>query len=238
MLEVFRHANRLSGAEAYSWSFLTEADDIILDNNGLLLHPSTPLANAKHADLVLVVAGFAAWDQNTPELMEWIQSQAKRRTMIGGISNGSFVLAAGGMLDGYAATAHWEDFASFCEQHPGVRARYRRWVVDRQRMTCSGGAATLDLAIEIVRIDLGNDIARRVSRQMLLEDFDRTNQPGAPRVYDGSHHYSPQVQQILRLTDTDIDGEINVQRLADKAALAVERCYASSKKKRVSRPVI
>ena len=220
MLEVFRHANRLSGAEAYTWSFLTEADDIILDNNGLLLHPSTPLANATDADLVLVVAGFAAWDQQTPELMAWVQTQANQKTMVGGISNGSFLLASNGLLDGYAATAHWEDFASFCERHPAVRARYRRWVIDRQRMSCSGGAATLDLAIEIIRLDLGDDIARRVSRQMLLEDFERNDQEITPRVYDGSHHYSPRVQQILRLTDTDIDGEINVQKLADKAGLS------------------
>ncbi len=220
MLEVFRHANRLSGSEAYTWSFLTEADDIILDNNGLLLHPSTPLANAQHADLVLVVAGFAPWDQRPLELMTWVQSQALRQAMIGGISNGSFVLAASGLLEGFAATAHWEDFASFCEMYPSVRARYRRWVIDRQRMSCSGGAATLDLAIEIIRLDLGDDIARRVSRQMLLEDFERSDQQVAPRVYDGSHHYSPQVQQILRLTDTDIDGEINVQKLADKVGIS------------------
>ena len=93
MLEVFRHANRLSDSQAFHWSFLTESDDIILDNNGLLLHPSTPLANAQDADLSLAVAGFAAWDLDSPGLTAWILSQADQGRMVGGISNGSFVLA-------------------------------------------------------------------------------------------------------------------------------------------------
>ena len=220
MLEVFRHANRLSGCLAYRWSYLTENDDVILDNNHLQLHPSAPLADVVSADLVLVVAGFAAWDLNIPNLITWIQTQADQGAMLGGISNGSFILARAGLIDGYTATAHWEDFASFSERHPRVHAQYRRWVIDRQRMSCSGGAATLDLAIEVVRQDMGDDIARRVSRQMLLENFEPFNRQDVPKVYDGSHHYSPRVQQILHWADIGIEGDNTVNSLAKKTHMS------------------
>ena len=80
--------------------------------------------------------------------------------MLGGISNGSFVLAKMSLLDGYAATTHWEDFSSFCELHPKVKSRYKRFVIDRNRISCSGGASTLDLFLEMVREDLGNKVAQ------------------------------------------------------------------------------
>lgn len=219
MLEVFRHANRLSGCEAYRWSYVTETDDVIVDNH-LLLHSTTPLADVISVDVALVVAGFAAWELNSPNLIAWLQAQSSHGAMLGGISNGSFILARAGLIDGYIATAHWEDFASFSERYPLVHAQYTRWVIDRQRMSCSGGAATLDLAIEVVRRDRGDDIARRVSRQMLLEDFEPFDGHDVPKVYDGSHHYSPRVQQILRWADMGIEGDMTVKSLADKTHMS------------------
>jgi len=220
MLEVLRHANRLSGIDAYHWSYITETDDVILDNNNLLLQPSVTLDDVALADVVLVVAGFVAWDLNTPNLIAWMQSQAKHGAMLGGISNGSFILAKAGLIDGYTVTSHWEDFANFNERYPRVHAQYRRWVIDRQRMSCSGGASTLDLAIELVRRDMGDVIARRVSRQMLLEDFEPFNRQDIPKVYDGSHHYSPRVQQILHWADIGINGDISVEGLAKKTNMS------------------
>lgn len=219
-LEVLRHANRLGGQEVYRWSFLCEEDEGVLDSNGLWLHPSTRVEMAKDADMSFIVAGFKAWGLRMPRLSKWLGGQARKGAILGGISNGSFVLADMGLLEGYAATTHWEDFSSFCELHPDVKGRYQRFVVDRKRMSCSGGASTLDLFLEIVRDDLGNDLARKVSRQMLLEDYTGQNSGMAPRVFDGSHHYSPQVQRILSLLDAGIDGPMTVNMLADQVGLS------------------
>ncbi|MEZ5479382.1 MAG: helix-turn-helix domain-containing protein [Thiolinea sp.] len=220
VLEVLRHANRMAGQPVYHWSFLTEEDKVIVDANGLWLYPSLPLKQAGDASLVFVVAGFAAWDIEAPALLGWLQRQARHGAMLGGISNGSFVLARAGLLDGFAATTHWEDFSSFCERFPAVRARYQRFVLDRRRMSCSGGASTLDLALEVVRHDLGPEIARQVSRQMLLEDVVPPKAPVEnPRVLDGSRHYSHRVQRILTLLDAGLDGEMTVQRLAEQVGL-------------------
>lgn len=219
-LEVLRHANRLGGKDVYKWSFLSEEDEGVLDSNGLWLHPSTRVEMAKDADMSFVVAGFEAWGLKMPRVSKWLSGQSRNGAILGGISNGSFVLAEMGFLEGYAATTHWEDFSSFCELHPAVIGRYQRFVVDRKRMSCSGGASTLDLFLEIVQDDLGNDLARKVSRQMLLEDYTGQSSGLSPRVFDGSHHYSPQVQRILSLLDAGIDGRMTVNTLADKVGLS------------------
>ena len=219
-LEVLRHANRLGGQDVYHWSFVAEEDEGVLDSNGLWLHPSTRIDTAKDADMSFVVAGFEAWDLAMPRLSKWLNNQARRNAVLGGISNGSFVLAEMGLLDGYAATTHWEDFSSFCELYPGVKSRYQRFVVDGKRMSCSGGASTLDMFIEIVRHDLGDAVARKVSRQMLLEDYAGQGTGTTPRVFDGSHHYSPQVQRVLSLLDAEIDERMTVNGLAQRVGLS------------------
>lgn len=214
-LEVLRHANRMAGQDIYRWAFVTENGQGVEGTNGMWLQPSYKISQAPDADMAFVVAGFTPWDLRFPRLTKWLQRQAANGATLGGISNGGFVLAAMGLLDGYAATVHWEDFSTFYESYPLVHSRYQRFVVDGKRMSCSGGASTLEMFIEIVRADLGEDIARQVSRQMLLGEYatQLTAQDDSLVLAD-LQHYSPQVQRILNLLDAGIEGPMTVKALS------------------------
>ena len=173
-LDVFRHANRFLRQDYYHWQILSETDSAVADSNGIPFTPDCRVVDATHGELAFIVAGFDASQIQQPILCQWLTEQTHSECIIGGISNGAFLLAASGLLEGYSATTHWEDFESFCMLFPDVRARYQRYVIDRRRITCAGGSATLDLFIELARQDLGNEIALKISRQMLLqEQFDR-----------------------------------------------------------------
>ena len=213
-LEVLRHANRFAENTVYSWSFLCEDDKPIQDSNGLWLHPDSTIDQAKSSDMSIIVAGFEPNDIAAPKLRGWLQKQAKAGHFIGGISNGAFQLAKAQLLNGYAATTHWEDFESFCFLYPKVHSRYQRFVIDRNRITCSGGTATLDLFLEIVRLDLSNDIMLKVSRQMLLNDYATSPENTTHLIFDASHQFSPRVQRALTLLDSGIENRINVNSLA------------------------
>ena len=163
-LEVLRHANRLSGKAIYRWSFLCEDDQPVSDSHGLFLQPSTTIKQAADSDLSFIVAGFDANEIEAPRLKKWLIKQSNIGNIIGGISNGAFQLAKGDLLNGYHATTHWEDFESFCLKYPMVHSRYQRFVFDRNRVTCSGGTATLDLFIEIVRNDHNAELALKVAK--------------------------------------------------------------------------
>lgn len=219
-LEVLRHANRLSDEPFYSWSILCEDDEPIRDSNGLWLNPDTAIAEAVSSDMAFVVAGFEPASIVAPNIEAWLQAQASAGSMIGGISNGAFVLAHAGLLDGCAATVHWEDFPSFCALHPEVRPRYQRYLIDSNRLSCSGGTSTLDLFVEIVREDLGNNLSLQVSRQMLLHDY--SNPGGLPTesILDGSQHFSFRVQRALSLIDPGIEQRMNATQLAERVGLS------------------
>jgi len=166
-----------------------------------------------------VVAGFNPTAILAPKMLKWLERQARDEKIVGAITNGAFLLAQSELLNGYAATVHWEDFSSFCVHYPKVHARYQRFVVDRNRMTCAGGAATLDLFIEIVRQDMGKELAQQVSRQLLLEDYSMPGEHESQMIFDGSHHFSPRVQRALSLLEAGVGEGITVAGLAERVGL-------------------
>ena len=219
-LDVLRHANRKSGRTVYRWSFVTEDNQIVVGSNDLPISPTIEIDDLRNVDRIFLVAGFYPDNLRAPKIANWLRKNAAENMVIGGLSNGAFVLAHYGLLDNYHATVHWEDFSSFCALYSEVNARYQRFVIDGNRITCSGGAATLDLFIELVRQDLGNDLSVQVSRQMLLQDFTNTKDPLGNHVFDGSHRYSSRVQRALSLLDAGVENRLSVSELAGKVGLS------------------
>jgi transcriptional regulator GlxA family with amidase domain len=219
-LEVLRHANRFTADRFYTWSLLCEDDEPIQDSNNLWLSPSTTIEKAVPSDMVFVVAGFEPTKIETPNIAAWLKKQASAGRIVGGISNGGFLLAQVKLLEGFAATVHWEDFATFCVLYPRVKTRYQRYLIDRKRITCSGGTSTLDLFVEIVRKDLGNDLSLMVSRQMLLQGNSNPREPETESILAGGQHFSFRVQRALSLIDPGVEQRMNVTQLAERVGLS------------------
>jgi transcriptional regulator GlxA family with amidase domain len=217
--DVLRHANRFAARQFYQWSLLSETDQPVLDSNGISLPPGSTLIDADRPDQAFIVAGFDASRIKQPRLCTWLAKQALAGSTVGGISNGAFLLASKGLLNQYSATTHWEDFESFCLLFPEIRARYQRFVIDRNRITCAGGSATLDLFIELVRQDLGNEIALKISRQMLLQE-QSVVLPGSPSGIAPGRHYSPPVQRALSLIEAGVGQSITVNNLAQRIGIS------------------
>jgi len=212
-LDVLRHANRFSTQDYYQWSILSENDQPVTDANAMPLIPGNTLAASGGFDLAFIVAGIGASQVEQPRLCAWLAREARRDCIVGGISNGAFLLATAGLLDQHSATTHWEDFERFCLLFPEVQTRYQRFVIDRRRITCAGGSATLDLFIELVRQDLGNEAALHISRQMLLQE-QSVVMPGSPVDRAAPRHYSAPVQRALSLIEAGVGQSITVHALA------------------------
>jgi len=218
-LDVLRHANRFATQDYYRWSFLSENDQAVADSNGLPIMPDSDVASAATSDLAFIVAGFDASQIRQPKLCHWLARQARDGQIVGGISNGAFLLAATGLLNQYSATTHWEDFESFCLLFPEVQARYQRFVIDRNRISCAGGSATLDLFLELARQDLGNEIALKISRQMLLQEQSIVL-PGSSGNRSPGRQYSPPVQRALGLIEAGVGQSITVNELAQRVGIS------------------
>jgi len=82
---------------------------------------------------------------------------------------GAFVLAACGRLSGRAATTHWDGSAKLSADYPDVRVEDDAiFVEDNGIWTSAGVAAGIDMALEMVRRDLGTPEALRIAKSLVL----------------------------------------------------------------------
>jgi transcriptional regulator GlxA family with amidase domain len=85
------------------------------------------------------------------------------------LCTGAFVLAAAGLLDGRAATTHWEECADLARQYPRVRVDPGVLYIDEgDVLTSAGSAASVDLCLHVVERDYGAEVAARVARDLVV----------------------------------------------------------------------
>lgn len=171
VIEPFRAANNLAGRSLYEWRHLSAAAPEVLASNGLTSLADHIIPDAPPLDRIFV---FAAGDPATyadERCFGWLRQQARRGVHIAGVSGGPYLLARAGLLQGYRVTIHWEHAPAFRDEFPDLALDPGLFLIDRDRMTCAGGTAGLDLALKLIEHDHGAALARQVA-----EWFIRTEQ--------------------------------------------------------------
>jgi transcriptional regulator GlxA family with amidase domain len=122
-------------------------------------------------DLLLVCAGGNPAAFRDRKTLQWLRSLAARGVRIGGVSGGPVILAKAGIMDGYHMTVHWEHAPAVAEAFPNVLLTRSIYIADRNRITCAGGTAPLDMMHALIAEQHGPDLARRVSDWFMHTDI-------------------------------------------------------------------
>jgi transcriptional regulator GlxA family with amidase domain len=137
---------------------------------GLRLHPDHTLASHPPLTCALVPGGVVDAELGNGPLLAWIQAQATSARILASVCTGSLLLAQAGVLDGKAATTHWEDLGALRALSPAVAVRDGvRWVDEGAIVTSAGISAGIDMALHLVQRLHSRELAQRTARQM---DFD------------------------------------------------------------------
>lgn len=162
-VEPLRGANRVSDRELYAWSHYAMSKGAVTASNGAAVVSEAAVGDAVEADALLVCAAgdpAAFSDQAT---FRWLRKLARRGMLLGGVSGGSYILARAGLLDGRRCTIHWEHVPAFRDDFPEIAVEHSRFVLDRNRLTCAGGVAALDMMHALIERHHGAELARAVS---------------------------------------------------------------------------
>ena len=170
-IDPFRAANYLGGRAIYEWSLLSPGDGPVTASNGFTLGGTLPFgaAEATSFDLLVVNSSWTPEAFATADLLSWLRRSAAAGVTLCAIDTGAFILAEAGLLDGYKATVHYEHMASFRELYPRVELAEQIFVGDSERMSCAGGVAAADMALEIIRLRQGIDLANAAARYIFHE---------------------------------------------------------------------
>ena len=162
VIEPFRAANQLSGRSLYAWRHFSIDGGPARGSNGVDIVVDGVLGRTEPLDILMVCAGGNPSAFRHRATLIRLRQAAARGVTIGGISGGPFILARAGLLDGYRATIHWEHAHAFAEAFPTLDLDHGLYVIDGRRLTCAGGIAGLDLAIELIGAAHGAALATRV----------------------------------------------------------------------------
>jgi len=227
-IEPLRSANRLSGRPLYSWHILSRDGKPVTASNGIAVVPEASIDTAGRYHAVIACAGLAAELYEDRAVFAWLRRLDRQGIDIGAISLGPYLLARAGLLDGYRCTIHWENLSGFGEAFPHLDVTSELFEVDRNRFTCSGGIAALDLMLNLIRLQHGHDLATAVSDQFMHERIrdrhDRQRMALPARL--GIRH--PKLVAAVRRMEETLDEPVSCADLAkivDLSGRQLERLF-------------
>src|SRR3546814_319778 len=165
LVESFRLSNRMSGRELYRARRGSMDGRPVAASNGVELNVAGELAAAETCDTVVICSGIDVHVINARSLTSWLRTADRRGADIGAICTGSYVLAKAGLLDNYRCTIHWENLAGFCEDFPDIEVTSELFEIDRNRFTCSGGTATIDMMLNVIAPPHGHELRSEERRE-------------------------------------------------------------------------
>jgi transcriptional regulator GlxA family with amidase domain len=154
---------------SYRWRIAAPQAGRVVSSSGVAWEAAA-LPRAGTFDTLLVAGGdgidaLAA----EPRLQRWLARADAQCERIASVCSGSHWLASAGLLDGRCATTHWSRTRQFTRRHPQVRWQPDRiFVRDGRFWTSAGISAGIDLALALIGHDLGEAVARRVARQLVV----------------------------------------------------------------------
>jgi len=167
-IEPLRAANRIAGRQIYVWQLLSAENAGVATSCGVALQ-TAPIDgdDTLPPDRLFVVASLNTDTLHDARVNRYLQRLAAHGVTLGALSTGTFVLARAGVLAGYQCTLHWESLRQFAEEFPTLSVCSELYVRDRNRWTCAGGTAAIDLMLDQISGDCGGALAADVSEQFM-----------------------------------------------------------------------
>ncbi|RVT53878.1 GlxA family transcriptional regulator [Rubrivivax albus] len=175
-IEALAAANDVLGEARYESTLLSLDGRHVAAACGtrVLVHCCLTDAPTLHAALV-VSEGLPASDASgqpdgaVTAVTAWLRAQAQARALLGGLGCGAAWLAEAGLLGGYRATVHHAQVTQVGERHPQTVFSSNVYEIDRDRISCGPGTASLDLMLAWLAREHGDGIVAPLLAHFGLE---------------------------------------------------------------------
>lgn len=198
-----------------NWRVLSADMTPVTSSSGVTVQPEERLGDPRRFDYIVVIGGLMGeLEQLEPEYTAFLRRAAVARAPLIGVCTGSFVLHGAGLMDGYRCCVSWFHHNDFLEQFDGLEpVSDQIFVVDRDRLTCSGGTSSAHLAAFLVDRHISKAAARKSLSIMMIDEAMEADrpQPGLPLDLTTS---DPIVRRALLLLQQALDAPPTLSTLA------------------------
>ncbi|CAL9669738.1 HTH-type transcriptional activator RhaR [Streptomyces sp. enrichment culture] len=231
--EVFSLARRETDEAAdYDVVLAAETMDPVTTGAGVRVLPDTTFDELSVRSIdTLIVPGAVEVDERRrvhplidPSVVARVGQLASRTRRVTSVCVGAHILAAAGLLDGKRATTHWSTAQQLAADHPAVEVDADPiFIREGNVWTGAGISACLDLSLALIADDLGEAVALRVARQlvMYLKRPSGQSQFSVPleqvsttrRVEDLRHHIMRNLAEPLTVADLAVHAHVSDRQL-------------------------
>ncbi|MYR45230.1 helix-turn-helix domain-containing protein [Streptomyces sp. SID5910] len=231
--EVFSLARRETDeAAGYEVVLAAETMDPVTTGAGVRVLPDTTFDDlaVKSIDTLIVPGAVQVDDQRhvhpltDPAVVERVRQLATRTRRVTSVCVGAHILAAAGLLDGKRATTHWSTARQLAAEHPAIEVDADPIFIRQGDVwTGAGISACLDLSLALIADDLGEAVALRVARQlvMYLKRPSGQSQFSVPleqvsatrRIEDLRHHIMRNIAEPLTVADLAASAHVSERQL-------------------------
>jgi transcriptional regulator GlxA family with amidase domain len=216
-VSAFETANLVAGERFYDLHLVSESGKRTANSLGGTVD-TEPMG--EHSYDTLLVGAASEVVPATPRTFALLRESAASARRIASICLGAFALAEAGLLDGRRATTHWARAQELQQRFPKIRVEMDRiFIADGPAWTSAGMAAGIDLALELIERDVGQDIARATARTMVVyhRRAGGQSQHSAMLELDAK---SDRVQMALAYARQNLREPLTLEKLAEAARLS------------------
>lgn len=230
-VEPLRMANQLSGQKLYSWYLITEDGQAVSASDGIKTLPDNSIAEAPELDTLIVVGGIDVSHSYSPGEVNWLRELDKQGVQLGGICTGAVMLADAGLLEDCECSVHWESIVMLQERHPKVICNSHLFTVERNRITCTGGTAPLDMMLNIIGKAYGKALSSSISEMFILDRVrDQTDNQKVPLRYTMGVA-PPKLIEATALMEANLEEPLGLVELAELLGISrrqMERLFKNN----------
>jgi len=229
-VSVFSNANEIRKKAPYQIKVVSISGGLIESDSSIAV--STLAANSVcigDSDSVLVVGGnhsaISAASANKA-IQLWLKKVCRQAARFGSICSGAFVLAAANLLDNRTCTTHWAGTKMLQKMHPTINVQPESlYVIDKDLWTSAGVTTGLDMALEMLRQDLGNAIMTQVAKRLVVYAHRPGNQSQFSNLLNLQNKSDSTYSNLLAWIDDNLDQHISVVKMAEYMCMTERTFY-------------
>lgn len=141
-------------------------------SSGAAIRPWKRFPERAEYDCVVLVGGLLPASMKHPDAtLEFLRMMDRADRLIVGLCTGSFTLAKAGLLEARRCAIHFRHIDEFRALYPSAKATSDEvYVVDDNVITCPGGTAAIDVAVEVVARRCGRARATKGLADLIVDE--------------------------------------------------------------------
>ncbi len=220
LTEPMRAANLLARQQIYDTVIFSAKGHPAQSSGATIVMPSTRIGQDDRLDYLFVVAGGDPMRFSDPGVTAWLTRMSRAGIPLGGVSGGPVILARAGLMEKRRMTVHWEHATALAEVSPHLVIERSLYVIDRDRVTCAGGSAPMDLMHDLITQHHGTEFARRVSDWFMHTDIRPSGGPQRAGLLERVGSQNPIILDAVKTMEAHVAEPLPLESLAKTAGIS------------------